>query len=101
MGTRLDLQAVLEGLDSSLHVYFQPPADLLIVYPAIIYAVDQESVTFADNAPYARKVRYQVAVIDRNPDSDIREKVAAQPLTRFVRAFTTQSLYHYIYAMYF
>jgi hypothetical protein len=101
MGTRLELQSALEGLDALLHVYFQPPVNLQIAYPAIVYSVDQESVNFADNAPYLRVTRYQVTVIDPDPDGTIREKVGSRPMTRFVRAYTTESLYHYIYTMYF
>jgi len=101
MGTRLEFQAVLEALDPSLSAYFQPPSDVEMVYPAIVYNRDLEAVQFADNTPYFRTTRYQVTVIDKNPDSTIPGKVAALPLSRFVRHFTTENLNHDIYDVYF
>jgi hypothetical protein len=101
MGTRLEFQDVLEALDSSVNVYFQPPANVTMSYPAIVYNRDLEAVQFADNGPYSRTVRYQVIVIGQDPDSPIPGKVAALPLSRFVRHFTTESLNHDIYDVYF
>lgn len=101
MATRLEFQAVLEALDPGLSVYFQPPANVSMSYPAIVYNRDLEAVQFADNEPYSRTVRYQVIVIGQDPDSPILGKVAALPLSRFVRHFTTESLNHDIYDVYF
>lgn len=101
MGTRLELQALLESLADPIHVYFQPPVNTQLEYPAVVYLRDQESVTFADNNPYFHKRRYQLTVIDSDPDGDLPDIVTLQPLTRFVRSYTTQGLYHYIYNMYF
>lgn len=101
MGTRLELQALLESLDVDAHVYFQPPSNIQMVFPAIVYSRDQEDATFADNSPYYHKTRYQVMIIDANPDSTIPALVRALPMTRYVRHFTTMSLYHDIYTMYF
>lgn len=102
MARRDELQAILEGLfEENPHVYFQPPTGLEVTYPAIIYALDQEAKAFADNAPYRTMKRYQVTVISGDPDSNLPDKVSALPLTSFVRHFTTQSLYHNIYTLYF
>jgi hypothetical protein len=101
MGTRLDLQTLLEGLHSGVSVYFQPPADFEMVYPAIVYNRNYEYVSFADNIPYDRTLRYQITVIDKDPDSPIPDLVAGLPLTTYVRHYTTESLNHDIYYTYF
>lgn len=101
MGTRLELQAVLEALQDGVAVYFQPPENVTMNYPAIVYNRDYQQVDFADNSPYSRTVRYQVTVIDQDPDSLIPNKVASLPLTRMVRHFTTAGLNHDIYQTYF
>ena len=101
MGTRLEFQDVLEGLLESDHVYFQPPANVSMIYPAIVYNRDYESVQHADNLPYFRKKRYQVTVIDRDPDSLVPDKVGGLPLTTYVRHFTADQLNHDIYDVYF
>lgn len=101
MGTRLDLQSLLEALQPGLHVYFQPPPTDEVLYPAIIYNRDWESAHFADNIPYNRRVRWAITVIDRDPDSLIPDQVAQLPMTRFVRHYTTEGLNHDIYDVYF
>ena len=101
MGTRLELQALLTELLGSDSVYFQPPTNVLMSYPAIVYNRDYQSVFFADNRPYTRRLRYQVTVIDPDPDSLIPDRVAELPLTTLVRHFTLDNLNHDIYDVYF
>jgi hypothetical protein len=101
MGTRLEFQSVLEGLQVGLNVYFQPPSNISMNYPAIVYNRDYQRVEFADNTPYSRKRRYQITVIDRDPDSAIPDLVAEMPLTTYVRHYTTEGLNHDIFYTYF
>lgn len=101
MGTRLDFHAKLIDLTNGGNVYFQPPPNIQIVYPAIVYNRDFLDVDYADNAPYYRMFRWQVTVIDRDPDNPVLEKLADLPLTAFVRHFTTDNLNHDVYDVYF
>jgi hypothetical protein len=101
MGTRLEFQDVLTALQDGVAVYFQPPENVTMSYPAIVYNRDFLYATHADNGVYSRKTRYQVTVIDKDPDSLIPDLVAALPLTRMVRHFTTANLNHDIYDVYF
>lgn len=101
MGQRLQLQAVLETLLGSDHVYFQPPASKEIVYPCIVYKRDTGSTQFASNNPYRYAMRYQVTVIDRNADSEIPDKVAALPMCIHNRFFTADNLNHDVFHLYF
>jgi hypothetical protein len=101
MGTRLELQSYLEALQDGVSVYFQPPSNVTMSYPAIVYNRDYLATEFADNMPYANKTRYQITVIDPDPDSFIPDKVALMPLVRYVRHYTTDNLNHDIYNVYF
>lgn len=103
MGTdqRLEFQSILAGLQHGTNVYFQPPPNVMVLYPAIVYNRDLNDVKYADDIAYSSKTRYQVTVIDPNPDSEIPDKVAALPYTRMVRHFTTEGLNHDIYNVYF
>ncbi len=101
MGTRIELQSLLEDLQEGLNVYFQPPPSFRMSYPAIVYNRDLNHVDYADNLPYSRTIRYQITVIDKDPDSPIPDMVAALPLSRYVRHFTTENLNHDIYDLYF
>ena len=101
MAPRLQLQSLLEGLLGSDAVYFQPPATVGLIYPCIIYKRDFAQTDFADNKPYSRKLRYQVTVIDKNPDSDLPEKVAALPMCIFDRFYTADNLNHDVFNLFF
>jgi len=103
MGTRMELHTLLLSLlpTNSKHVYFQPPPDLQMSYPCIVYNRDDIRTAYADNIPYKRKKRYQVTVIDPDPDSDIPDKVAELPLCSFDRHFTADNLNHDVYNLYF
>lgn len=101
MGTRLELQSLLEETLGSRNVYFQPPENLSIKYPCIIYARDYADTKFADNKPYNTTKRYSVTVIDKDPDSLIPDKIANLPLCVFNRHFKADNLNHDTYNIYF
>jgi len=101
MGTRLQLQTLLESFMDEGHAYFQPKPNVTIEYPAIVYSLDLMDTKFADNKPYNLTDRYQVTVIDRDPDTDIRDKVKALPMCTFRRGFATSGLNHYIFDLYY
>jgi hypothetical protein len=102
VGTRLDLQALLEGcVGSDGKVYFEPPVNVSLIYPCIIYNRNYAVTRFADNTPYSLSWRYQVVVIDRNPDSSVVPAVAALPMSTYVRHFAADGLNHDIFYLYF
>lgn len=101
MAQRLDLQSLLVSILGSDNVYFQPPESLKLEYPCIVYNRADLDIAFADNKPYKHKKRYQVTVIDRDPDSDIHEKVAELPLCSYDRFFVVDNLNHDTYRLFF
>lgn len=101
MDRRLQLQSLLEVVLGSRNVYFQPPATAQMQYPCIVYKRDAANTKFADNNPYRNTKRYQVIVIDRNPDSVIPDKVAVLPMCAFDRFFTADNLNHDVFNFYF
>lgn len=102
MAPRLELQTLLEGLvPEGWKVYFQPPNGAQMQYPCIVYKRGFAETLFADNTPYRNTKRYQVTVIDRDPDSEIPDKIAQLPLCRFDRFYTAEGLNHDVYNLYF
>jgi hypothetical protein len=99
MAPRLELQALLEEI--APNVYFQPPTNVKLAYPCIIYERDYAQTRFADNSPYSRTKRYTVMVIDRDPDSAIPDKVAALPMCVFNRFYTADNLNHDVFNLFF
>jgi hypothetical protein len=99
MAPRLELHEILKAITPN--VYFQPKENVALEYPCIIYNRDFRDTKFADNVPYDSVIRYAVTVIDRDPDSEIPDKVAALPTSSFNRFFTADGLNHDVYQLYF
>ena len=99
---RLGLHDVLtEILGSEENVYFQPPESIRLEYPAIVYSLQNLETKHAGNRPYSMDARYQVAYIDRDPDSDKIRQLAMLPKCRHERHFKADNLNHYIFIIYF
>lgn len=99
MDQRLELHALLLTLCD--HVYFQPPNNLVMEYPCIVYRRDSSVTAFADNAPYRFKKRYQLISIDQNPDGPIPDKIAALPMSTHIRFYTADDLNHDVFNVFF
>ena len=70
-------------------------------YPCIVYERDSRNTIHAGNLPYKSVKRYSVTVIDRDPDSDIPDKLANLPMCRFDRHFPADKLNHDVYKIFF
>lgn len=101
MGTRAELQSLLETLLNSRNVYFQPPPTIQMKYPCIVYNLDDMDTKFADNNPYRVERRYSLTVIDKDPDSPIIDKVALLQKCIFDRHFVSDNLNHNVFIIYF
>lgn len=99
MGRRLDLHTILVAITP--HVYFQPPSGMQMEFPCIVYERDQADTKFADGRPYSYTQRYAVTLVDRDPDSNILDKIKVLPLCVFNRHFATSGLNHDVFTLYF
>lgn len=101
MGQRVDFHAILETILESDNVYFQPPPNISINYPCIVYKLDDIKTEYADNNPYKLLKRYTVTLIDRNPDSEFVLKLAELTTAIYDRFYTANNLNHYVFRIYF
>lgn len=101
MGNRLELHETLCAVLGSRNVYFQPPANVRMVYPAIVYSRNDIWNTFADNSTYMQSHSYEIIVIDKNPDSGIVDRIASLPMCRFNRHYTLDNLNHDVFTLYY
>jgi hypothetical protein len=97
------LEGILAGEngEDKDNVYFQPPPDIEMRYPAIVYHRDSSNTRFANNLPYGRTKAYQVTVISSNPNSAIPDRVAALPMCEHQRFFSNDGLNHDVFTLYF
>lgn len=101
MGSRLDLHELLVEILGSRNVYFQPPANVVMEYPAIVYSRTDIENFHADNRVYAQSVAYQVTVIDKNPDSEYVKRISMLPLCMYDRHYTSDNLNHDVFTLYY
>lgn len=99
MGSRLELQKLLESILGSRNVYYQPPESIKIKYPAIIYSRNDIDNNFADDIVYMQNHTYQIIVIDANPDSEIVNKISKLPMCRYNRHYTSDNLNHDVFIL--
>lgn len=94
------LRKVMQDICGEVNVYFQPPANIRMKYPAIVYKRDEIRNEQADNLTYFQYVIYQVTVIDSNPDSLLVFAISALPKCRFERHFVSDGLNHDVFTIF-
>lgn len=100
MASRLKLQEEFEAILGSKNVYFQPPAHMS--YPCIKYSWAGMDTKRADNIIYKNTRRYEVTVIDYDPDSTIPEKILNHfQRCSFDRSFPSNNLSHFVLTLYY
>lgn len=101
MDQRLKLHELLVSILGSSNVYFQPPQSIKLVYPCIVYNLDDLQLRHANNKAYSIRDRYLITHISRDPDDQTPDKIARLPLASFSRAFVADNLNHQVFNLYF
>lgn len=98
---RLQLHDILCKILGSRNCYFRPPSGFEMHYPCIVYDHFSTEVDRADNIPYKTAKRYDITVIDENPDSEIPDRVLELPYCKSDRNFASEGLNHFTFTLYF
>ena len=99
--TRLNLQAKLEELLGFKHVYYNPPENLKMEYPAIRYSKNDIENTYASNIKYISRDVYDLVVIDKKPDNPVIKKLLELPYSEFDRHYVADGLNHDIIRIFY
>ena len=99
MGSRLELQTLLEGLVAN--VYFQPPESIQLSYPCIIYQRSAIVTDFANNDPYSLRKEYTITLIESNPDSSVPDQIAMLATASHDRYYTADNLNHNVFTIFY
>lgn len=95
---RRDFHNRLERL--GCRAYFQPPSNISMGYPCIVYELDRIVKKRADNGVYLKTRRYQVKLITKNPDDPMVDALASMVYSEFERHYTIDGLNHYVFNIY-
>lgn len=98
---RLELHNRLLDILGSNNVYYQPPSNVNMSYPAIVYSRDNINNIYADDDVYNQTRNYQITVIDRDPDSIIVDKISRIKRIKFTRHYTSNNLNHDVFNIHY
>lgn len=101
IGPRLELHSLLQELLGSENVYFQPPSNIRMHFPCIVYKLENISNNFADNDVYLKDHSYKITYITKDPDDEMIDKLSSLPQTRFQNHYYADGLNHYAYIKYY
>lgn len=99
---RLALHQILCDVLGSRNVYFQPPEDVKIVFPAIIYELEGIDTKYADDThKYKRNLRYKITLASSNPEHDIVDRLLDLRYSRLESISHYDNLHNYYINIYF
>ena len=101
MGQRLQFHELLEAALGSDEVHFQPSENISMVYPAIVYHLDDLDARRANNNPYTITTGYLVTHIDRDPDSQVPMRLAHFQHSDFATKYEKNGLHHTAFNIYY
>lgn len=83
-------------------VYFQPPSNIQMNYPCIIYTKTGRNRHFGNDVIYLSQQGYQITVVEENPDSTIAEDVEKHFQNCVINQnYTIDNLYHTTLSLYY
>ena len=102
MSDRLKLQAKFEEILGSRNVYFQPPASLMMRYPAIRYEFKDIRTKSANNSQaYTMSTGYECVYIAKEPaGEELLRSLLQIPYLKFGRYYRADTLHHYTFTIY-
>lgn len=102
MASRPELHEEFCEILGNRNAYFNPPESVTMKYPCIRYVLSSPNIKKANNGIYQITNRYEVTVIDHDPDS----KIPFQLLSRFRmaswdRSYKADNLNHTVLTIYY
>lgn len=101
MESRLELQDLLESIIGNENVYYNPPSNTSMNYPAIKFEPYKIDTLRANNKLYKANVCYSITVISRLPNDNTVEKLLSLPMCSFDRHYTYDGLNHDVLKLYY
>lgn len=96
---RMDLQLRLEEA-TGYPVYFQPPENVRISYPATIYHRDRSWDVWADNGKYLLYKGYILTYCSEDPDDPVLDRIELLPMCSYERHYEADGLNHDVFLIY-
>lgn len=102
MANRLDLHEEFCNILKTRNVYFNPPEGVKMNYPCIRYKLGGLDQKFADDISYRNVKKYEITVIDPDPDSAIYEEIIKHfRMCKLDGIYMASNLYHFVITLYY
>jgi len=99
---RLRLHEKLCNVIGSDHVYYEPPENLKLVYPCIVYFRETYDPLHANNGKYRVWPRYRITYISTTVDDSILDDLLYEfTYIRHTNHFVAEKLHHDVYELIF
>lgn len=95
-----DLLHLLRKAVDHDRVYFQPPENLKLGYPAIVFHLTKIKVDHADDVPYKGAREYMITLISKDPEPDALEKILKIPYTTLDSTYISDGMNHFVFTSY-
>jgi len=102
--SRLDLDAFLRKLIEypKVKIYFDPPEDVKMEYPCIVYNFDGVYSRSANNSKnYIKRDQYTITLMSEDPDWSLPEVFMKLPYCHFDRPYIADNLHHWVFSLYY
>lgn len=99
---RVAFDTELRALLNTTNTYYEPPADVRMSYPCVVYSLGNMDDVRADDIHYTRRLRFMVTTISANPDSEWPQLILDYfPYARFDRNYSADNLSHNVIMIYY
>lgn len=100
MRTYRDLLHVLQQAVQHNRVYFQPPENLKIEYPAVVFHLSKIEIDHASDAPYKGAREYSVTLITKDPEPDVIDEILKIPYSSLDTTYISDGMNHFVFTVY-
>ena len=100
MRTYRDLLRLLRKAVAHDRVYFQPPENLKLGYPAVVFHLTKIKVDHADDLTYKGAREYMITLITKDPEPDALEEILKIPYTTLDSTYQSDGMNHFVFTSY-
>ena len=95
-----DLLHILRQAVQHDRVYFQPPENLKIGYPAVIFHLSKIEIDRASDVPYKGAREYSVTLITKDPEPDVIDEILKIPYSSLDTTYISDGMNHFVFTVY-
>ena len=100
MHTYKDLLHLLQQAVNHNRVFFQPPENLKIGYPAVVFHLSKIEIDHASDVPYKGAKEYSVTLITKDPEPDVIDEILKIPYSSLDTTYISDGMNHFVFTVY-